>query len=113
MYVRDTYILLLHALYIGYALTSEVLSESKYSIKPSHATAASVLSVVGECVSIVYQRLSFFFSSRNNRASFGLVLLLGIYPRHSPVRVVNFYIARRACTRPTVSWLTEERSETI
>ena len=60
MYVRDTYILLLHALYIGYALTSEVVSESKYSIKPSHATAASVLSVVGECVSIVYQRLSFF-----------------------------------------------------
>ena len=80
MYVRDTYILLLHALYIGYALTSEVVSESKYSIKPSHATAASVLSVVGECVSIVYQRLSFFFSSRNNRASFGLVLLLGIPP---------------------------------
>ena len=64
MYVRDTYILLLHALYIGYALTSEVVSESKYSIKPSHATAASVLSVVGECVSIVYQRLSFFVAKQ-------------------------------------------------
>ena len=54
MYVKDTYILLLHAWYIGYALTSEVVSESKYSIKPSHATAALVLAVVGECVSIVY-----------------------------------------------------------
>jgi hypothetical protein len=71
VYVRDTYILLLHALYIGYALTSEVVSESKYSIKPSHATAASVLSVVGECVSIVYQRLSFFF----RRETTGLLLV--------------------------------------
>ena len=79
MYVRDTYILLLHALYIGYALTSEVVSESKYSIKPSHATAASVLSVVGECVSIVYQRLSFSFFRRETTGLL-LVLLLGNTP---------------------------------
>ena len=99
MYVRDTYILLLHALYIGYALTSEVVSESKYSIKPSHATAASVLSVVGECVSIVYQRLSFFF--RRETTGLLLVLLLGKLPPQ--FGVLNFYIARRACTRSTVS----------
>ena len=48
--------------------------------------------------------LSFF---RRETTGLLLVLLLGIYPRHSPVRVLNFYIARRACTRPTVSWLTK------
>ena len=105
MYVRDTYILLLHALYIGYALTSEVVSESKYSIKPSHATAASVLSVVGECVSIVYQRLSFSFFRRETT---GLLLVWYFCLVYTPatvrsVRVLNFYIARRACTLPTVS----------
>ena len=103
MYVRDTYILLLHALYIGYALTSEVVSESKYSIKPSHATAASVLSVVGECVSIVYQRLSFSFFRRETTG-----LLLVIPPTQSGPCSQLLHCA--ACMHSTHSELVDGRT---
>ena len=103
VYVRDTYTSTACVVY--WLCTDFWGSKWKQVYQATSRYCCLCLSVVGECVSIVYQRLSFFF----HRETTGLllVLLLGIYPRHSPVRVLNFYCA--TCMHSAHSELVDER----